>query len=55
MQPRLASWKNKLLNKSGCLRLATSVITSTPSYYMQIAWLQQQRYTLSRMKQTCSP
>jgi hypothetical protein len=41
MQSRLASWKNKLLNKSGRLTLATSVLTSIPSYYMQIAWLPQ--------------
>jgi len=39
IQRRLASWKNKLLNKAGRLGLAQSVLTSIPSYYMQIAWL----------------
>ncbi|CAJ2670486.1 unnamed protein product [Trifolium pratense] len=41
MQTRLASWKSKLLNKPGRLALASSVLTSIPSYYMQIAWLPQ--------------
>ncbi|GAU50504.1 hypothetical protein TSUD_409790 [Trifolium subterraneum] len=41
MQSRLASWKNKLLNKLGRLALASSVISSIPSYYMQISWLPQ--------------
>lgn len=34
LNARLASWKNKLLNKSGRLTLATSVINSIPTYYM---------------------
>lgn len=41
MQTRLASWKNRLLNKPGRLTLASSVLSSIPSYYMQIAWLPQ--------------
>jgi len=41
MQNRLASWKNRLLNKTGRLTLATSVLTSIPSYVMQINWLPQ--------------
>ncbi|PNY05589.1 ribonuclease H [Trifolium pratense] len=41
MQSRLASWKNKLLNKPGRLALASSVLSSIPNYYMQIAWLPQ--------------
>ncbi|PNX59423.1 ribonuclease H, partial [Trifolium pratense] len=41
MQSRLASWKNRLLNKPGRLALASSVLTSIPTYYMQIAWLPQ--------------
>jgi len=41
MQTRLASWKNNLLNKPGRLTLASSVLSSIPSYYMQIAWLPQ--------------
>jgi len=36
---RLASWKNKLLNKAGRLALVKSVVTSIPTYYMQVAWL----------------
>jgi len=36
MQKRLASWKNKLLNKLGRLALASSVLSSIPTYYMQI-------------------
>jgi hypothetical protein len=36
MQTRLASWKNRLLNRTGRLTLATSVLSSIPSYYMQI-------------------
>jgi len=34
MQTRLASWKNRLLNKTGRLTLATSVLSSIPTYYM---------------------
>jgi len=41
MQSRLASWKNKLLNKAGRLTLASSVVASIPTYYMQINWLPQ--------------
>lgn len=41
MQTRLSSWKNKLLNKPGGLALASSVLSSIPSYYMQINWLPQ--------------
>ena len=41
MQTRLASWKNILLNKTGRLALATSILSSIPSYYMQINWLPQ--------------
>ncbi|PNY14401.1 ribonuclease H [Trifolium pratense] len=41
MQRRLASWKNKILNKSGRLALASSVLSSIPTYYMQITWLPQ--------------
>lgn len=41
MQARLASWKNKLLNKPGRLALASSVLASIPTYYMQINWLPQ--------------
>ena len=41
MQTRLSSWKNKLLNKPGRLALASSVLSSIPSYYMQINWLPQ--------------
>jgi hypothetical protein len=41
MQTRLASWKNKLLNRSGRLALASSVLSSIPAYYMQINWLPQ--------------
>jgi hypothetical protein len=41
MQSQLASWKNKMLNKQSSLTLASSVFTSIPSYYLQIAWLPQ--------------
>ena len=41
MHTRLASWKNKLLKKPGRLTLASSVLSSIPSYYMQINWLPQ--------------
>jgi len=41
MQTRLASWKNCLLNRTCRLALATSVLSSIPSYYMQINWLPQ--------------
>jgi len=35
MQFRLASWKNIFLNKPGILTLASSVLLSIPTYYMQ--------------------
>jgi hypothetical protein len=41
MQSRLAAWKNRLLNKPGRLALASSVLSSIPTYYMQISWLPQ--------------
>jgi hypothetical protein len=41
MQTMLASWKNRLLNKPGRLTLASYVLSSIPSYYMQIVWLPQ--------------
>nr|ABN08697.1 RNA-directed DNA polymerase; Ribonuclease H, putative [Medicago truncatula] len=41
MQARLASWNNKLLNRTGRVTLATSVLSSIPTYYMQINWLPQ--------------
>lgn len=41
MQSRLASWKNRLLNKPGRLTLASSVLSSIPTYYMQTSWLPQ--------------
>ena len=41
MQTGLASWKNKLLNKSGRWALTSFVLSSIHSYYMQIAWLHQ--------------
>jgi hypothetical protein len=39
IQHRLASWKNKFLNKAGRLALVQSVLTSIPTYYMQVTWL----------------
>jgi len=41
MQTRLASWKHSHLNKPGRLDLASSILSSIPSYYMQITWLPQ--------------
>jgi len=41
MQTRMASWKNRLLNRTGRLALAASVLSSILSYYMQINWLPQ--------------
>ena len=41
MQSKLASLKNKLLNKAGRLTIASSVFSSIPSYYMQIVWMPQ--------------
>lgn len=41
MTARLASWKHKLLNRAGRVALASSVLTTIPSYYMQISWLPQ--------------
>lgn len=39
LQNRLASWKNKLLNKAGRSTLVKSVLNDIPSCYMQINWL----------------
>jgi len=41
MQNRLASWKGELLNKAGRLTFASSILSSIPTYYMQINWLPQ--------------
>jgi len=41
MQSRLASWKSRLLNRAGRLTLASSILSSIPTYYMQINWLPQ--------------
>lgn len=41
MQSRLASWKHRFLNKAGRLALASFVLSSLPSYYMQLYWLPQ--------------
>lgn len=41
VQGRLASWKNKLLNKVRKLTLAKLVMSSIPTYYMQVSWLPQ--------------
>ncbi|GAU48983.1 hypothetical protein TSUD_245740 [Trifolium subterraneum] len=38
---KLASWKSRLLNKAGRVVLANSVLSSLPSYHMQINWLPQ--------------
>jgi hypothetical protein len=38
---KLAYWKSRLLNKPGRVVLANSVISSLPSYNMQINWLPQ--------------
>jgi ribonuclease HI len=38
---KLASWKSSLLNKPGRVVLANSVLSSLPSYHMQINWLPQ--------------
>jgi hypothetical protein len=38
---KLASWKSRLLNKPGRVVFANSVISSLPSYHMQINWLPQ--------------
>ncbi|XP_039684948.1 uncharacterized protein [Medicago truncatula] len=35
------AWKNRLLNRIGRVTLATSVLSSIPTYYMQINWLPQ--------------
>lgn len=41
MNTRLASWKHRLLNRAGRVALASSVLTTIPSYYMQVCWLPQ--------------
>jgi hypothetical protein len=41
MQTRLSAWKSRLLNRAGRLTLASSVLSSIPTYYMQINWLPQ--------------
>jgi len=41
MQTPLAAWKNRLLNRTCRLTLASSVLSSIPTYYMQINWLSQ--------------
>jgi len=46
LNAKLASWKNKLLNKHGRLALATSVINSIPTYYMQISSNFKSKYVL---------
>lgn len=38
---KLASWKGRLLNKPGRLTLTNAVITSIPSYGMQLQWYPQ--------------
>lgn len=38
---KLSSWKGRLLNKPGRLTLANVVLTSIPSYGMQIQWFPQ--------------
>jgi hypothetical protein len=38
---KLSSWKSRLLNKPGRVVLANSVISSLPTYHMQITWLPQ--------------
>lgn len=35
----LAFWKHKMLNKTGRVTLASSVLSSIPSYYMHVTWL----------------
>lgn len=41
MNTRLASWKHRLLNRAGRVALASSILTTIPSYYMQMCWLPQ--------------
>jgi len=41
MQSILASWKHRMLNKSGRVTLASSVLSSISSYCMQVTWLPQ--------------
>lgn len=41
MQNKLSSWKHRLLNKAGRLALASLMLTTIPSYFMQIFWLPQ--------------
>lgn len=39
MQARLVSWKLDLLNNAGRMTSAKFVLTSIPTYYMQVNWL----------------
>lgn len=41
MCSKFASWKHRLLNRTGRVTLASFVLNSIPSYYMQICWLPQ--------------
>lgn len=44
MQTTLATWKNRLIKKSGRLAIASSVLSAIPSYYIQINYLPQRIY-----------
>lgn len=41
LNSRLVGWKSKLLNRARRLTLASSVLSSIPTYCMQINWLPQ--------------
>lgn len=41
MNTRLASWKHRLLNRAGRMTLASSILSTIPSYYMQVCGLPQ--------------
>ena len=47
MGKRLQSWKGKLLNRAGRLKLVNSVLTSIPTYYLTIFRLQ--KWALKKM------